>query len=69
MLKNKPTQFWSAWLGLTWNFFAWLGSASNFFSTFELQTSPIPQTSFLPWTFLAAPYSKTALELAKVLLS
>ena len=27
----------------------------------NLQTSPIPQTSFLPWTCLAASYSKTAL--------
>ena len=27
----------------------------------NLQTSPIPQTSFLPWTFLAASYSKAAL--------
>ena len=28
----------------------------------NLQTSPIPQTSFLVWTFFAASYSNTALE-------
>ena len=27
----------------------------------NLQTSPIPQTSFLPWTFFATSYSKIAL--------
>ena len=27
----------------------------------NLQTSPMPQSSFLPWTFLAASYSKAAL--------
>jgi hypothetical protein len=31
-------------------------------SLFFLWTSPIPQTSFLPWTFFAASYCKTALE-------
>ena len=29
----------------------------------NLQTSPIPQSSFLAWTFFAAFYSKIALEL------
>ena len=28
----------------------------------NFQTSPIPQTSFLPWTFLAISYSKVALR-------
>ena len=28
----------------------------------NLQTSPIPQTSFLPWTIFAASYSKIALK-------
>ena len=27
----------------------------------NLQTSPVPQTSFLVWTFFAVSYSKTAL--------
>ena len=30
----------------------------------NLQGSPIPQTSFLPWTFFAIFYSNTALILA-----
>ena len=28
----------------------------------NLQTSPIPQTSYFPWTFLAVSYSKTTLN-------
>ena len=39
----------------------------QFCATQNLQTSPIPLTSFLVWTFFAVSYSKTALVATPIL--
>ena len=52
MLKNKTTQFWSAWLGLAWNFIIRLGSAWDFFCLAQIGIE-----HFFAWLSLALEIS------------
>jgi hypothetical protein len=52
MLKNRTTQFWSAWLGLAWNFIIRLGSAWDFFCLAQIGIE-----HFFAWLRLALEIS------------